>query len=109
MRHKLRSVVLAALLLALAQGRLEATESYGAQAGWGLAAAGTNLFYIPAKLAYATMGLVAGGITYAMTLGNSRAVEAIWSPAFGGTYVVTPAMLRGEEPILFFGETIEDD
>lgn len=109
MRHKMGAMALTALLLALVHGPLKASESYGEQAGWGLAAVGANLFYIPAKVAYATMGLVAGGIAYAMTLGNRRAVEAIWSPAFGGTYVVTPAMMRGEEPILFFGETIEDD
>ena len=110
MRHKVRSVFCAFLLLVATQGALYAeTQPYGVQAGWGLAAVGANLFYMPAKLAYATLGLVAGGLTFALTLGNYRAVEAIWSPAFGGTYVLSPAMLRGEEPVLFFGETIEDN
>lgn len=88
--------------------RGEEDMSYGRQAGWGFAAAGTNLLYIPAKVTYVIVACLTGGLVYGLTLGNSRAVDAIFSPALGGTYVITPGMMRGEEPIFFFGESLPD-
>jgi hypothetical protein len=110
MRRRVISVALIVLMLTATVGVARAEEdlSYGRQAGWGFAAVGTNLFYIPAKVAYVVVACVTGGLVYGLTLGNSRAVDAIFSPALGGTYVVTPAMMRGEEPIFFFGESIPD-
>ena len=116
-----RIVVCAVLLLiaVLAAARLPAAENeeygapaarnegYAAQAGWGLAAVGCNLLYMPAKVVYAAVGTFTGGLAYVLTLGNQHAVEVIWGPALGGTYVLSPAMVRGEEPILFFGESVE--
>jgi hypothetical protein len=108
MRQTIVTVMLA-LLLVSGAGRPAAAEGYGEQAGWGLATATANLLYIPAKLAYATVGAVTGGLAYVLTLGNTRAVQAIWSPALGGSYVLTPGMIRGQEPILFFGESADLD
>lgn len=108
MRQTIVSVILAAVLV-IGLGRPAAGEGYSGQAGWGLATAMSNLFYIPAKLVYATIGGVTGGLAYVLTLGNTKAVHAIWSPALGGSYVLTPAMMQGEEPILFFGESAEWD
>ena len=88
--------------------RAEEKLSYGQQAGWGFAAVGTNLFYIPAKVTYVIVACITGGLVYGLTLGNTRAVDAIFSPALGGTYVVSPAMMRGEEPVFFFGESLPD-
>lgn len=94
-------VVLVACALA---GPAQAKEGYGNEAGWGFAAVLANLLYIPAKLVYATLGGVTGGLGYILTVGNSDVAEKIMAPSVGGTYVLTPGMLRGEQPIFFSGE-----
>jgi hypothetical protein len=83
----------------------QADERYCDDVGWGLAAVGVNLFYSPAKLVYAAIGGLVGGMAYVWTAGEPKAAHRVWSVSLGGTYVVTPAMLRGEESLLFMGET----
>jgi hypothetical protein len=109
MRRRIISVALVIVLVLATVGPAPAEEdrSYGPQAGWGFAAVGANLLYIPAKVTYVVVACVTGGLVYGLTLGNSRAVDAIFHPALGGTYVLTPAMMRGDEPIFFFGESIQ--
>jgi hypothetical protein len=108
MRRK--SILLGALLLVLCMAQpaqAQAQESYGKQFGWGMAAIGANLFYIPGKLVYAALGGFTGSMGYLLSAGNFEAAQKIWSPTVGGTYVLTPSMLRGEEPIFFAGESHE--
>jgi hypothetical protein len=85
----------------------QAKSTYWSEFGWGLAAVGTNLFYFPTKLVYATMGGLTGGVAYALTVGNLESAQTIWSPALGGTWVVSPEILQGREPLLLFGESYE--
>jgi hypothetical protein len=110
MRHRVIGIALIVLMLFAPSADALAEEdlSYGRQAGWGFAAVGSNLLYIPAKVTYVIVACITGGLVYGLTLGNSRAVDAIFSPALGGTYVLTPAMMRGDEPIFFFGESLPD-
>jgi hypothetical protein len=82
-----------------------ARAGYGSEFGWGMAAIGANAFYIPAKLVYATVGGITGGLGYLLTLGNTAALHTVLGPSVGGTYILTPDMLRGEQPILFSGES----
>jgi len=72
-------------------------------AGYGSLAVLTNLLYMPLKIVYGTVGLVTGSLAYVCTVGNDDVAMSIWDPSLGGTYVVTPAMLRGDEPVLFSG------
>jgi hypothetical protein len=72
-------------------------------AGWGVATVVTNVFYMPAKVAYATIGAVTGGVAWLVTGGDTDTANKVWVPSLEGTYVVTPAMLRGEEGIQFVG------
>jgi hypothetical protein len=72
-------------------------------AGWGGLTVLTNVLYMPAKLVYATVGGITGGVVYAVTVGDLDAAEKVWVMSLGGTYVVTPAMLQGAEPIAFVG------
>ena len=58
---------------------------------------------MPAKLVYATLGGITGGLAFALTGGDSQTAETVWVTSMGGTYVVTPGMLRGEEEIAFSG------
>lgn len=106
MRRK--SIVVGVLFLVLCVTTpVQAQDSYGSQFGWGMAAIGANLLYIPGKSVYAALGGITGGIGYLLSAGNLEAGQKIWSPTVGGTYVLTPGMLRGDEPILFAGESHE--
>lgn len=105
-----RSLIRFVFALVLGVGAVQpaaAAEGYGSQFGWGMATIVANAFYIPAKLVYATIGGVTGGLAYVLTIGNSKAVEGIWSPSLGGTYVLSPEMLRGDQPVLFSGESYD--
>src|SRR6185295_16393168 len=72
-------------------------------AGYGSLAVLTNVLFMPLKVVYASVGLVTGTLAYLCTVGDDDIAKSVWSPSLGGTYIVTPAMLRGEEPILFSG------
>jgi hypothetical protein len=76
---------------------------YWADGGWGLLAAVATMPYAPAKVVYAAVGTVTGGLAYILTAGDFDTAQRVWSPSVGGSYVITPAMLRGDEPLLFNG------
>lgn len=78
-----------------------------ASLGWGMAAIGTNLGYIPAKMLYALGGGLVGLMAWGVTAGDDQVAMGILQPSLGGTWVVTPEMLRGKDPILFQGPTYE--
>jgi hypothetical protein len=71
--------------------------------GMGFTVAVGNLFYIPAKIAYGTLGGVAGGAAYVFSRDDRNTANRIWSNSLGGDYVLTPAMITGQEPIHFMG------
>ena len=104
-RMWLIGVLLMVLSFGPSTSTAHAAERYQEDFGWGLAAAGTDIFYVPAKVIYAALGGMVGGMVCAWTAGNMEGAHRVWSATLGGTYVVTPAMLRGEESILFVGET----
>jgi len=80
-----------------------ARADYPNEAGWGVLSVIANVGYMPAKTIYAVMGGLTGGFAYVCTGGSYDTASAIWEMSLGGTYAVTPSMLRGEEPILFAG------
>src|SRR5512139_2066843 len=110
MRKAIIGVVMLTTVLVASAGNAAraAGDSYTSQFGWGMGAIGANLLYMPTKLAYTAVGGIVGGLSYAVSLGSVD-LDAVWSPVLGGTYVLSPAMLRGEEPILFFGETYHEE
>jgi len=87
--------------------KTDVNESYGSQAGYGTLAAVSNLIYMPLKLGYAAVGGVTGALAWMVTIGNTDVAESVWAPSLGGTYVITPAMFRGEEEFLFSGPSHE--
>lgn len=106
MRRKSITIGVLFLVLCMTQP-VRAQDGTASQFGWGMAAIGANLFYIPGKLIYAALGGLTGGIGYLLSAGNLEAGQTIWSPTVGGTYILTPGMLRGDEPIFFAGESHE--
>jgi hypothetical protein len=71
--------------------------------GYGVASALASVFYIPAKVTYAGLGLVTGGLGYVLTGGRTDVATNIIYPAVRGHYVVTPNHIKGIEPIYFVG------
>jgi hypothetical protein len=81
----------------------EEKQDTASEAGLGAASVILSIPYGAAKIAYAILGGITGGFTYALTGGNLKAAEAVWDTALRGTYIITPDHLRGEKPIRFLG------
>jgi hypothetical protein len=111
-RGWVRAVVLSLTLLLAARPAVAKDDgSFFEDVGIGLGTALVNVLYIPAKFAYATVGSVIGGLAWVLTLGDTDTAMGVWEPTLGGSYVVTPKMLRGDEPIEFSGgiTPVKDD
>ena len=80
-----------------------AEESITEEMGYGFGAAVASFFYIPAKFTYATLGLLTGGLGYAVTGGRADVANNIIYPAVKGNWVVTPSNLKGTDPLYFVG------
>jgi hypothetical protein len=96
-------VVAAALAATLGVPRAVRAEDYPNQAGWGALAVLANLGYMPAKTIYALTGGLTGGIAYVCTAGNYETARNIWEMSLGGTWALSPGMVRGDESIYFAG------
>ena len=109
--HGMRgAALLCALVLALAPsvtGAEEKQEALTSEAVIGAAAALATLIYGPIKITYAALGLVFGGVAYGLSGGDSDVLEAVVTPAVRGDYVVTPANVRMNRSIEFFGREPE--
>src|SRR5438034_11089422 len=66
-----------ALVAALTAAR-PAEAGYLEDAGWGALTVLTNVFYMPAKLGYATLGGLTGGFAFALTGGDLQTAETVW-------------------------------
>ena len=101
------AALLAVLVLSAARPTWAADDEggFGRDLGYGVGSIFTNLLYMPTKFVYATLGGITGGFAYVLTGLRMDTAKAIWVPSLGGTYVVTPSMLRGEDKIYFSGVT----
>ena len=104
-RGIIATAVLAATLVAARPAHAEWLED----AGWGSLTVLTNVIYMPAKITYSLLGGLTGGFAYALTGGDLKTAETVWVTTMGGTYVVTPRMLQGEDPIAFSGSPGGED
>ena len=98
-----RSLVAAAVVVASVASPRPARAEYAENAGWGVLAVFANLGYMPVKTVYAVLGGLTGGLAYVCTGGSYETASNIWEMSLGGTYVLTPGMIRGEDPIAFAG------
>jgi len=71
--------------------------------GWGVLTGLANVLYVPAKVAYAGLGAVTGGMALGLTGGDTKTAESIWEPSLFGNYFLTPSMVQGQEPFSFAG------
>ena len=79
-------------------------DQLASEAGMGALSAVSTLIYAPVKLLYAGCGLVFGGIAWGLSGGDSDVMMAVVTPAVRGDYVITPAHLRMEQKVEFFGQ-----
>jgi hypothetical protein len=84
-------------------GNQTSEPGIGEEAGYGIGSALANVFYIPAKVTYAGLGLLTGGLGFVLSGGRVDVANNIIYPAVRGHYVVTPSHLKGTEPIYFVG------
>jgi hypothetical protein len=71
--------------------------------GWGVLTVLANVVYVPAKLVYAGLGGLTGGMALGLTGGDTKTAESVWEPSIFGNYFLTPSMVQGEEPFSFAG------
>lgn len=102
-------VLLTTLLLTPAFADEGGGSSKSEDASLGVASALLTIPYGVAKIVYAGLGGIVGGLTWVLTGGNTEAAKAVWEPSFYGTYVITPDHLRGNEPVRFFGTPPYDE
>jgi hypothetical protein len=76
--------------------------------GYGAVAAGENVVYVPAKLAYAGIGVFVGAASWVVAGGKPKLAKRVWKMALGGDYMITPSMVEGTEPVEFSG-TVETE
>lgn len=103
-RKGLRRVgMFVALTIAFQASAAPAANDTAREAGVGVGSAFASLLYAPTKLVYATLGLVFGGLAWGLSGGDADVKNAVILPAVRGDYVVTPAVIRGEEKLEFVG------
>ena len=83
-------------------------EGPGADVGFSILAAMSNLFYMPAKVVVATVGLGVGALAGFLNGGDTRAAYAFWVPMAGGRYFLTADQMDGKAPVEFFGSDYAD-
>lgn len=81
----------------------EETSAQDSSTGLIVGSGALSLLYTPIKVTYAVLGGFFGGFAYILTGGNAETATAIWDSSLGGTYVIQPEHLRGDESILFMG------
>lgn len=59
--------------------------------------------YGAAKMAYAIGGGIVGGLSWAITGGDTEVAKSVWYPSMTGDYIVQPQQLTGDKPIRFVG------
>ncbi len=77
-------------------------ESTAQEVAYGVGSATTTLVYAPVKASFCILGAVTNGLT--LPFGGPRTAGKVASTACGGTWVVTPAALKGREPVCFVGD-----
>lgn len=85
------------------------SQSTASGAGMQAASWLVTIPYGAAKVVFAILGGVTGGLTWAFSGGNDEAAQAVWVTSVYGTYVITPDHLNGDKAIRFLGVSSETD
>ncbi len=85
--------------------------STASEAGLGAASLLLSIPYGVTKLGFAAGGGIVGALAYIFSGADESTAQNIWSTSVKGTYIITPAHLKGDRAIRFLGvpgETAED-
>ena len=104
MRRKLAVALTTAFLLAstVVPAIAASGESVVQEAAYGAGSFFGTLLYAPAKLSFCVVGAVTSGL--ALPFGGTQTAGKMATAACGGTWVITPATLKGREPVRFVGQ-----
>lgn len=96
------------LVLALAtpgagRAQEEPPRHAAVHAGLGVASVAATIVYGTVKTVYALAGTLTGSVAFLLTGGDSDVARKIIQPAVRGDYVVTPAHLTSDRPLVFSG------
>ncbi len=99
--------VVMGLVTPVTQAQVQVGEDTGAagtarETAWQAASFLATIPYGAAKLGVAAAGGIIGGLGYVLSGGDLESSRAIWNSFADGTYVLSPAHLKGEEPVVFF-------
>lgn len=106
-RSLFMGVALGLLLAWTGNPAIAADQSGTSPEGVGLQAASwlVTIPYGAGKVAFALGGGIVGGLTWAVTGGNTAAAKKVWIPTMTGDYIVQPQHLTGEKRIQFVGRS----
>ncbi len=96
-------VVLAVLLVPVAQAAEKNDDNPATDIGLGAASFFCSVPYGAVKVAVAILGGIVGSFTYVLSGLDRRAADAVWYTTMEGDYVVTPDHLRGKKDLRFTG------
>jgi hypothetical protein len=101
MRRILRLLLCAAAITA-APALAAANDSTPQQIAYGAGSFFGTLLYAPFKTAFCVVGAVTSGLT--LPFGGTQTAGKVATAACGGTWVITPSTLKGQEPVRFVGQ-----
>jgi len=77
-------------------------ESTSQEVAYGAGSVFSTLLYAPFKTSFCVVGAVTSGLT--LPFGGTDTAGKVATTACGGTWVITPATLKGKEPVRFMGQ-----
>jgi hypothetical protein len=99
--------VLVVLASAPAWADSNARESTWEQAGYGAGSFLGSLVYTPVKGVFCILGGIGSGAAF--VAGGTDAAAKVAGSACGGTWLITPSVLKGKEELRFIGEAPRRD
>ena len=101
MRKTLLVVLVLSVVGALAAGPAHA-DSPGQEVAYGAGSVFGTLLYAPLKTSFCVVGAVTSGL--ALPFSGPQGSARMATAACAGTWAITPAVLKGQEPVRFVGE-----
>ncbi len=80
-----------------------AAENVWSEAGLGVGSVLISILYSPAKVTYAILGSITGGVAYVVSGFSKETADRIWVASLRGDYIITPAILQGDKAVRFVG------
>jgi|RhiMetdeSRZDD1v2_1073273.scaffolds.fasta_scaffold102949_4 hypothetical protein len=99
--RKLALVLGLALAASVLATDARAADSAGSEAAYGAGSVLGTLLYAPLKTSFCVVGGVTSGLT--LPFGGTQTAGKVASAACGGTWAITPEVLKRTQPVRFVG------